>query len=37
MQTGIIGLPSVGKTTLFQILTKTHVDPAKAARTPVSA
>lgn len=26
MQTGIIGLPQVGKTTLFQILTKTHLE-----------
>lgn len=26
MQTGIIGLPQVGKTTLFRILTKSHVD-----------
>src|SRR5215468_1810674 len=26
MQTGIIGLPQVGKTTLFRILTKVHLD-----------
>jgi ribosome-binding ATPase len=32
MQTGIIGLPQVGKTTLFRILTKAHVD-AKGAQS----
>jgi len=32
MQTGIIGLPRVGKTTLFRILTKAHID-AKGAQT----
>jgi GTP-binding protein YchF len=32
MQTGIIGLPQVGKTTLFRILTKANVD-AKGSQT----
>ena len=31
MQTGIIGLPQVGKTTLFRILTKVHLDAKSAA------
>lgn len=31
MQTGIIGLPQVGKTTLFRLLTKVHLD-AKSAQ-----
>lgn len=33
MQTGIIGLPQVGKTSLFKILTHVHLD-AKAAHAP---
>jgi GTP-binding protein YchF len=33
MQTGIIGLPQVGKTSLFKILTHAHLDP-KAAHAP---
>jgi GTP-binding protein YchF len=28
MQIGIVGLPQSGKTTLFQTITKTHLDPA---------
>jgi ribosome-binding ATPase len=32
MQTGIIGLPGVGKTTLFQILTRAQVDAGKAGQ-----
>jgi ribosome-binding ATPase len=38
MQTGIIGLPQVGKTTLFRILTKAHVDSkgAQAAHVGVA-
>jgi len=35
MQTGIIGLPQVGKTTLFRILTKAHLEPRSAAATHV--
>jgi len=34
MRTGIIGLPLVGKTSLFKILTHAHLD-AKAAHAPV--
>jgi ribosome-binding ATPase len=32
MQTGIIGLPRVGKTTLFRILTKANVDSSKGGQ-----
>ena len=35
MQAGIIGLPQVGKTTLFRILTKTHVEGKSGAATHV--
>jgi GTP-binding protein YchF len=33
MQLGIVGLPYSGKSTLFQAVTKTHLDPAAIART----
>jgi len=33
MQLGIVGLPFSGKSTLFQAVTKTHLDPAAAAKT----
>lgn len=33
MQTGIIGLPQVGKTTLFRILTKANVDPRSGSQS----
>src|SRR6202166_176766 len=33
MQTGIIGLPQVGKTTLFRILTKASVEGKPGAQT----
>ena len=33
MQLGIVGLPFSGKTTLFQAITKTHLDAAAMART----
>jgi GTP-binding protein YchF len=32
MQIGIVGLPLSGKTTLFQTLTKTHLDPSALAK-----
>jgi ribosome-binding ATPase len=35
LQTGIIGLPQVGKTTLFRILTKAHVDAKGGQATHV--
>src|SRR6266852_9307177 len=33
MQLGIVGLPFSGKSTLFQAITKTHLDPAAIAKT----
>src|SRR5258708_7905416 len=33
MQLGIVGLPFSGKTTLFQAVTKTHLDPASSGKT----
>src|SRR5258708_3158247 len=33
MQLGIVGLPFSGKTTLFQAVTKTHLDPAASGKT----
>jgi len=33
MQLGIVGLPFSGKSTLFQAVTRTHLDPAAAAKT----
>jgi ribosome-binding ATPase YchF (GTP1/OBG family) len=32
MQIGIVGLPFSGKSTLFQAITRTHLDPAALAR-----
>jgi len=32
MQIGIVGLPQSGKSTLFQTITKTHLDPSAMAR-----
>lgn len=33
MQLGIVGLPFSGKSTLFQAVTRTHLDPAAAAKS----
>jgi ribosome-binding ATPase len=33
MQIGIVGLPFSGKSTLFQTITKTHLDPSTLAKT----
>ena len=32
MQIGIVGLPQSGKSTLFQTITKTHLDPSSMAK-----
>src|SRR5512145_1309774 len=32
MQLGIVGLPYSGKTTLFQAITKTHLNPSASAK-----
>ena len=32
MQIGIVGLPFSGKSTLFQTITRTHIDPSLLAR-----
>ena len=37
MQLGIVGLPFSGKSTLFQAVTKTHLDPAAPATTGAHA
>ena len=33
MQIGIVGLPFCGKSTLFQTITKTHLDPSALSKT----
>lgn len=35
MQIGIVGLPFSGKTTLFQTITKTHLDPSALAKMEI--
>ncbi len=35
MQIGIVGLPFSGKSTLFQTITKTHIDPLSLAKSEV--
>ena len=32
MQIGIVGIPFCGKSTLFQTITKTHIDPTALAK-----